>query len=51
MATRHGCAPSREPRSLPPFLLNSGNRIFKPRLGRAKFVRAVAADQLSAVQT
>jgi hypothetical protein len=34
MATRHDCALSREPRSPPLLLLNSGNRIFKPRFRR-----------------
>jgi hypothetical protein len=51
MATRHGCALSREPRSLPLLLLKSGQRIFKPQFGGTKFVRTMPANQLSMVQT
>ena len=51
MATRRGCALSREPRSLPRLLLKNGNRFFKPRFVRTKFVRPVPANQLPAVQT
>jgi hypothetical protein len=50
MATRHGCALSREPRSLPLLFLKSVKRIFKPRFGRTKFVRAMPANQLPEVQ-
>ena len=49
MATWHGCAVSREPRSLPLIFLNSGKRIFKPRFVRTKLVRPVPANQLPAV--
>jgi hypothetical protein len=51
MATRHGCAMSHEPRSLPLLFLNSGKRTFKPRFGHAKFIRNVPAKQLTAAQT
>jgi len=51
MATRHGCALSYEPRSLPLLFLKRGNQFFKPRFGRANFVRAVPAYQLLAAQT
>jgi hypothetical protein len=34
MATRHGCALSHEPRSLPLLFLKSGKQFFKPRFGR-----------------
>ena len=51
MATRHGCALSREPRSLPLLFLKSGKRIFKPKFGGAKFIRTMPAKQLVAAQT
>jgi hypothetical protein len=51
MATRHGCALSREPRSLPLLFLKSGKRIFKPQFGGAKFIRTMPANQLVAAQT
>jgi hypothetical protein len=46
MATRHGCALSRELRSLPLLFLKSGKRIFKPKFPGAKFIRAVPTNQL-----
>jgi hypothetical protein len=51
MATRHSCALSRQPRSLPFLVLKSGKRIFKPQFGGAKFIRNVPAKQLVAAQT
>jgi hypothetical protein len=42
MATRHGCALSREPRSLPLLFLKSGKRIFKPRFGRNSACERIA---------
>jgi hypothetical protein len=51
MATRRGCALSREPRSLPLLFLKSGKRIFKPQFGGAKFVRRMVANHVLAVQT
>ena len=51
MATRHGCARSHEPRSLPLLFLKRGDRFFKPQSGRTKFIRNVPAKQLAAAQT
>jgi hypothetical protein len=51
MATRHGCALSRELRSLPLLFLKSGKRIFKLKFRGAKFIRTMPANQLSMVQT
>jgi len=50
MATRHGCALSRELRSLPLLFLKSGKRIFKPEFRGAKFIRSMPANQLPMVQ-
>jgi len=50
MATRHGCALSRELRSLPLLFLKSGKRIFKPEFRGAKFIRSMPANQLRRLQ-
>jgi hypothetical protein len=50
MATRHGCALSRELRSLPLLFLKSGKRIFKLQFRGAKFIRTMPANQLPMVQ-
>ena len=51
MATRHNCALSRQPRSLPLFVLYTRNGIFNRVSGSTKFARRMVANHVLAVQT
>jgi hypothetical protein len=51
MATRHNCALSRQPRSLPLFVLYTRNGIFNRISSSTKFVRRVVANHMLALLT